>query len=80
MSAYDKLMQQIGRSTADLSLLASTVRELQLSHDRLLIALKDMVESTGEWNDSVEAILGRRPKSGIDLDKAIIAIEQIPKP
>ena len=44
MSGYDKLMQRIDTATAEFSSLASTVRELQLSHGRLHRVLGRVVD------------------------------------
>lgn len=40
----------------------------------LLVALKDMVKATDNWNASVQDIIGRQPHTGIDLENARAAI------
>lgn len=48
--------------------------ELELQRRELLAALKDMVQSTKRWNESVKAIVGHVPETGIDLVNAEIVI------
>lgn len=50
--------------------LAGMVRE-----DRLRAALERMVESTEQWNEAVEKIIGRQPGTGIDLAHARVVLE-----
>jgi len=64
MSGYDKLIQRIGRVGSELSILASTVRELQLSHDRLLSACKDAlacIDGNPVARDLLREAIGKAP-------------------
>ncbi len=65
MSGYDELMQRIGRASSELSILASTVRELQLSHDRLLAACGEAlacIDDNPVARDLLREVIGKAPR------------------
>ena len=64
---YDPLVTRT-KTVYDCSLMALDLLDARARVKELEEALRLVVKQTEEWNRSVEAIIGRQPKTGIDLE------------
>jgi len=61
-------------AACEIAALRTKIAELLAQRNMLLAAARTAVENMHTWNEAVESVIGRQPKTGIELKPLIDAI------